>query len=545
MNASLSPSISVYERLATIGLLFYAVFLPGLLLWRLLIATQGHFSYVLDDPYIHLSLSEELARGHYGLNPFENASPSSSLLFPWLLAPFSKTSFHVYLPFLLCWGATCLTLYSWIRIAGAAGLWQSPRMALLMALGTLLATTFFNLYGVIFTGMEHSLHIVCCFGLWWCLIGVADGRVRPLWTVFFLVCLPLLRPEGIAMTGGAFLVLLFYHQRRLVYAAFFLLCVLMGLYAAHLQAQGLPVIPSSIASKWHFNFLLPGGEKSPSSIASGASFLQEGSEPSRNGQIFLLALLFLQLIGCVRDWRKKPHYRPLALWGISILLAHFVAGAWGWMARYEIYVILFGLAFTVWQWSDNIKSFLSACSFSRWLMVTLSAFLVLLWGGGAYYAQATLWVPTAANNIYEMHGQMQRFATRFYPYPIAVNDVGLISYRNDHYILDLWGLGSEKARIARLRSPKNDVQWMEVLAQEHQVTLAILFDHWFPVIPSNWQAVAKLYLSDKPVIIPQQYVTFYATTREAVPKISVAMRRFSSTLPPGMRIEWLPAYARD
>jgi hypothetical protein len=42
--------------------------------------------YTLDDPYIHLSLAENLLRGHYGVNLDEVASPSSSILYPFLLA---------------------------------------------------------------------------------------------------------------------------------------------------------------------------------------------------------------------------------------------------------------------------------------------------------------------------------------------------------------------------------------------------------------------------------------------------------------------------
>ena len=42
--------------------------------------------YTLDNPYIHLSLAENLLRGHYGVNVDEVASPSSSILYPFLLA---------------------------------------------------------------------------------------------------------------------------------------------------------------------------------------------------------------------------------------------------------------------------------------------------------------------------------------------------------------------------------------------------------------------------------------------------------------------------
>src|SRR5215468_4391895 len=52
----------------------------------LLIATRGHFVYALEAAYTHLALAQQIAQGHYGLAPGEAAAPSSSILFPFLLA---------------------------------------------------------------------------------------------------------------------------------------------------------------------------------------------------------------------------------------------------------------------------------------------------------------------------------------------------------------------------------------------------------------------------------------------------------------------------
>src|SRR5687768_7918900 len=38
----------------------------------------GDFSYTLDDPYIHLALAENIAIGHYGIDPSESSAPASS-----------------------------------------------------------------------------------------------------------------------------------------------------------------------------------------------------------------------------------------------------------------------------------------------------------------------------------------------------------------------------------------------------------------------------------------------------------------------------------
>jgi len=61
----------------------------ALLLWLVLRATGGAFVYSLDDPYIHLALARSILHGTYGLNPGELSAPSSSILWPFLLAPFA------------------------------------------------------------------------------------------------------------------------------------------------------------------------------------------------------------------------------------------------------------------------------------------------------------------------------------------------------------------------------------------------------------------------------------------------------------------------
>jgi len=38
--------------------------------------------YSLDDPYIHLALAENMARGHFGVNLGEASNPSSSIIWP-------------------------------------------------------------------------------------------------------------------------------------------------------------------------------------------------------------------------------------------------------------------------------------------------------------------------------------------------------------------------------------------------------------------------------------------------------------------------------
>src|SRR3954447_15747321 len=91
---------STGARLAGLCAAVYLTLVAALLL-SIAHRTGGHFVYALDDPYIHLALAENLAHGHYGLNATEFASPSSSILWPFLLVPLTGTSVHGLLPLAL------------------------------------------------------------------------------------------------------------------------------------------------------------------------------------------------------------------------------------------------------------------------------------------------------------------------------------------------------------------------------------------------------------------------------------------------------------
>src|SRR5437773_1407993 len=67
----------------------------------ILFINSGHLVYTLDDAYIHLSLAENIARCHYGINPGESSSPSSSILWPFLLAPVAGSALGTAAPLVL------------------------------------------------------------------------------------------------------------------------------------------------------------------------------------------------------------------------------------------------------------------------------------------------------------------------------------------------------------------------------------------------------------------------------------------------------------
>ena len=207
----------------------------------------GRFLFTLDDPYIHLALSQNLARGFYGLNPGEPASPSSSILWPFLLAPFARFSAQWAAPLVLNF---LFGLATTLLIGIAVGSWTPrdlPRQETLrraLSAGMLVFTA--NLAGLTFIGMEHTLQVflaaACALGLiaclrgheipWWCLAAAAIG--------------PVVRYENLGITLAVAIALYGQDHKRKAASLLAIAIVPLIAFSAYLHHLGLPLFPMSV-----------------------------------------------------------------------------------------------------------------------------------------------------------------------------------------------------------------------------------------------------------------------------------------------------------
>ncbi|EYD74782.1 hypothetical protein Rumeso_03645 [Rubellimicrobium mesophilum DSM 19309] len=126
---------------------------------------------------------------------------------------------------------------------------------------------------------------------------------------------------------------------------------------------------------------------------------------------------------------------------------------------------------------------------------------------------------------------MHRFATEYFPRAVAVNDLGWVSYRNDNYVLDLWGLGSEEAREA-MRSDSLTSEFVREVAVRHGVTYAMIYKDVFRgSIPGEWCEIAELRTSK--VTAFEGEVAFYLLRPEEETAMRRALASFEESLPEG------------
>ena len=82
-----------------------------LILWSLLLC-DGHLIYTLDDPYIHLRVAQIILLGGYGVNIGEFSSPSSSIIYPYLLAVTELAGFGTWGPLVVNMLAMAFAVYA-------------------------------------------------------------------------------------------------------------------------------------------------------------------------------------------------------------------------------------------------------------------------------------------------------------------------------------------------------------------------------------------------------------------------------------------------
>ncbi len=496
-----------------------AVFLTLILLevCSILWLNRGFFVYTLDDAYIHLGVAENIARGEYGVNPGEFAAPSSSILWPFLLAPFSALKLDLLAPLFINVAAGIGVLLIAAHLLWQAGARLAPtRRAAAVCMTLLTLIPLLNLVGLVLTGMEHVLQtflaLLILAGL---LHEQRTGNVA-VWLGAALVLAPLVRYECLSLSVPA----LVYLAWKRHYRAAFLCAALCGsallAFSLFLASKGLGYLPGSVIAKSglaeHSNLLVKIAQNILSNLYTRQAVLLAGG---------VLCLLFFAL------YATEKGSQALALWAGAAALLHLAFGRVGGFSRYEIYIWA-TVVLTLFSLSEGALSQLAKPGSMLRFGVLLAGAIPLL---GSTYLSPLLRSPIGSNNIYEQQYQMHRFAVEYLQGPVAVTDLGWVAYRNDHYVLDLGGLASQEALAYRQAGAPE--AWMDDLARRHGVKLAMLFKFTGQKAPVNWTPVAEMALSRAKVTPVDSVVVFYVTDPKDIPRTKQLLAAFFATLPPG------------
>ena len=515
-------------------------------------ASSGHFTYTLDDPYIHLALAENLARfGHYGINMNEYSSPSSSIIWPLLLIPFFPLGLGAYGPLILNIVFALATLPLLHRlVVGAAQSHERPASSVSWMWAFFI---FFAVggFGIVFTGMEHSLHVLLTVAIMDLVnrmrLTAGEGHgPRSFYDdrllILCIVLSPLVRFEGLAISAFAILMLIALGKLRVAIFSAVLIGLSLGLYAYAMSALGLPWLPSSVLMKSGAAADIASTATIVEKVAGAASHVADNVmlnlEYAEARLILLIAVLLTAY--AVRAWfkafsaevgagsaqenaanqesrarirfdrigsRSGERVTLIYVAGvITVIGLHLAFGRFGWMGRYQAYLSAFTLCAAIQVFSGPLLK-QHADAGRAWLVRIGAAALTVVILGFQQNVMPIVETPFAARNIYEQQFHMHEFVTRHWKAPIAVNDIGQVSFQNDLYVLDLYGLASEEAReLGRARDP----DLLPKLTGKRDIHLAIIYEDWFPgYIPADWHKIGEMRLVSPRIITPYDSVSFF------------------------------------
>jgi len=211
---------------------------------------NGSIFYTQDDPYIHLALSEKIAEFHYGINIGEPSAPSSSILWPFLLAAFARFTWHPLVPLAVNIAAQATTMAMLYRTMDLSFGSTQP---VLSAVASILIAWCSGQIAPVFTGLEHNLHTSLTVASILGLIILNQQHRLPRWFLFVLVIAPLVRYEAAALSLMSIVMIWMRGHRRSATIVLILCVLLLGSFSAFLKTEGLPLLPGSVLVKLNEN----------------------------------------------------------------------------------------------------------------------------------------------------------------------------------------------------------------------------------------------------------------------------------------------------
>lgn len=491
---------------------------------QILKVNQGHFIYTLDDAYIHLSLAENILQGHYGVNPGEFSSPSSSILWPFLLAPFAQfelapLAINILAAFATVWVYSRILQHSFFASRHNFHIFITSIILVLLILST-------NVIGLVFTGMEHSLQLLLIAVIAWGLIMASEeNRVQP-WLYLVVGLAPLVRYENLAVSAAALLFLVLNKQFKQSLLTLAFIAVSLGGFSLFLLANGQKVLPASVLAK--------------------STLVTDGFLPSfLNNFIYnlntwfgvLSVIMIVLLAGLALFGKMDLNRRRLAAITILAVVLQLWAGRVGWY-RYEIYMLAFMSLMLVYLAGRLISARLDRPgTLVQWAAVTIVLSIFILFSNFPY-VMLLAYVPESSNNVYSQHYQLHRFVTEYHPGPAAANDIGYLTYQNDAYVLDLYGLASLDAYRYRMAGAPDN--WMDTLAAAYDIDLVMIYEDWYPDIPREWVKVGDMVYHGQKITMANPTVAFFATSPSARDEIEQDLKEFIPTLPQNTTFVFTP-----
>ena len=484
--------------------------------------TGGHFCYPLDDTFIHMTVSKNLAlHGNWGITPTGFVSTSSSPLFTILLALFFKIfSVSVLMPLVISSIGTILMLLAIQK--------ELNQHSTLTVFNKIVCVLFTLLTGAVpaltLLGMEHTLQIA--FTLFF-IHSAATLLSHPqknnlLQAAAWAALMTATRYENVFFIMAAFALLAWRKNLKAAFVIAFAGALPLLLFGIYSKMQGGYFIPNSVLIKGNQNFKY---------FLNGGTSIIEATK-SISGIIVVALIIALKKIQAGKYDRDCWILCMLVMAG----LLHSVLASFGWFYRYEAYLIVLGTLQISkmgleWLQQNGIKAI------SRHL-IPAGVFAILLYSLPVRGLNSFRNSIRAVYNIYEQQYQMGNFLGQYYKgQTVAANDIGAISFMADLNTIDMWGLGNNEIANARKKGYWNSAFLQKITADNH-TRITVMYDSWFDKdLTGQWVKVATWEMPYN-YICGDIKVTFYGNTPTEATLLKNNLSSYAPQLPKDVKIEY-------
>lgn len=487
------------------------------------------FVYPLDDAYIHLTMARNLAEhGYWGINTNSFDSASSSILYTLILSVFIKIfGDNVYYPLLINILAGYATVYYCYKFFSE---FYGKRE---IVLGLTLLIPFCQLYMMVISGMEQTLHILLTVLMVYyikknlisdfaksdfsklLLVALLFGAVRfeSMFFIFILtilLCLIRKWKVGISLFIAGFFSI----------TVFGIISVKCGGYFFPNSLLMKGNYPESDVLDSFWNIFKKG-------ILMNISFYKLFLAP-----LLLIAIYFNEKYRNQR-WRSILQNELIVVLIIGTLVLHSLFAVIRY--RYENYLMAAIVLVIVPIVVDFYKNRKSKQSIIHKILL-LGSFSAVLF----YCIYISIFnykvVKYASKNIQEQQLEMARFLENYYHgQKVVANDIGAISYFSGIHIFDIAGLASTNVagfyyENKHLDSKKFDEVFHQFLANyitRNQYKVAIIYPKWFPNgVPVSWVPVVSWTIQKKSGVASQT-VVWYAFNKNDANILRENLKKFN------------------
>ncbi|MEL7670111.1 hypothetical protein [Methanobacterium sp.] len=499
---------------------------------------RGIFTYVLDDPYIHMAMAKNLIlHGVWGVDKYGFTSSSSSPLWIIVLSlAYFLFGVNLFIPFILN------VMFATIFIFIAYSIFRYYKMQPMYNLIFLLFLIFFTpIPALAFTGMEHILQIVII--VLFTFIGVkmlCEDKSNNL----KYIMLPILAALVVAVRYEDLIIVL-------IIAAMFFIKREFWKSLSILGASMVPVFAYGIYSTMNGWFFLPNSlitktifveAKTQAFSLNGITLLMNNFLNIQNLFIFIPLILAIGLL-IFRFREKKRLWNAqniLLITFIGTATLHMIAARTGWFYRYEAYLIALGIltiAIGINEYLPAVPKWDKKLISKNLTLITIIFVLFVSLAGRGYCSFNE--VPKATHNIYDQQYQMSLFIQKYYKGDaVSLNDVGAVNYATDIKSVDLLGLSGLNVSKEILKE-NYTIKDIDNITRQNHVKVIIVYEDLYKKyltggIPSDWVKIGQWKINNR-ITCFMDTVSFYAIDPQDAENLTKNLKEFSSQLPPDVQ----------